>query len=281
MSVNNHAADLSVFVSDFWITTSSININYIPQTLEYNDEGMNRKAYYYKDNPVNLSKDATNLGYTFLPLGLGVRCEALEDIKHTCLVEFETFDDAFNAKSVIESLMLNSLIDESFDVDDKYMVSSFKIYSLFYEIFNYASIVLFIFGGVIFFTTLLNLYNTIHYSVQSKKNYIGMMRAVGMKDKEVMLLYFVEVLEVFIRSYLWSALFGGLICGSICYFFGSLMDNKYAKLIVIDLSLDPIYILVAFLILVTINTIISVVFALASTYKVSTTPILEILGEKE
>jgi 1,4-alpha-glucan branching enzyme len=47
------------------------------------------------------------------------------------------------------------------------------------------------------------------------------------------------------------------------------------------LSLDPIYILVAFLILVTINTIISVVFALASTYKVSTTPILEILGEKE
>ena len=131
---------------------------------------------------------------------------------------------------------------------------------MFYTIFTYISIILAIFGGIIFFATLLNLYNTIHYSVQSRKNYLGLSRAIGMKNNEVTRLYFIEIFQIFKRSYIWTAIFGGGICGGICYLFKMIMSSEAAAIITIDLSLNPIFILIAFGVLVVVNTIISIIF---------------------
>ena len=54
---------------------------------------------------------------------------------------------------------------------------------------------------------------------------------------------------------------------------------KMAKVITIDLSLNPIYILVAFAGLLIVNTIIAISFSLIACNSVSKKPILEVLVE--
>ena len=135
------------------------------------------------------------------------------------------------------------------------------------------------FGGIIFFATLLNLYNTIHYSVQSRRNYIGMMRAIGMKSRNVISLFFTEVLQIFLKSYFWTAIFGGLICCGLSYLFAEMMNSSYTEIISIKLTLNYNYILVSFGLLVVLNMIISVLFALVASFGVSKKPILDVLNE--
>lgn len=270
--------------TDFWITNKSINNTYLPELVKIQNEDYDTTAFYYESNPVSLAKNAIDLGYAFLPFGFGVNLKMYDGIKTAyCLVEFDSYASANKAVSIINSLITDSalLSSESISVNENYMVETFASYRLFYNIFTYVCIALAIFGGIIFFATLLNLYNTIHYAVQSKKNYIGMLRAIGMKNKEVLRLYLMEILVIFNRSYIWTAIFGGLICGGIYFVFEEVMNSEYAKMLLIDLSLDPKYILISFAILVIVNLIISMFFAIIATNKVSKAPILAVLDDKQ
>ena len=83
------------------------------------------------------------------------------------------------------------------------------------------------------------------------------------------------------RAYIWTAIFGGLICGGICFVFDMVMDSEYAKMLLIDLSLNPIYILISFGILVVVNLIISLIFSGIATHKVSRAPILQVLDDNK
>jgi len=275
--IYNTAIRTKMEESYFWVTTDSINRENMANPIYI--EGS--PYYYYEKSPFEYTKDSTNGGYLFIPLGFGVDyntnySNTLYTSKY--IIEFDSYSNANNAVNYVNSLIEKSTTSTEYtDVDTHYMVGTFSDYRLFYNIFTYICIAFAIFGGIVFFATLLNLYNTIHYSVQSRKNYIGMLRAIGMKGKEVLTLYFVEISEVFLRSYIWTIIFGGLICGGVWYAFDSIMDSEYAKLITIDLSLNPIYILVAFAILVVLNMIISIIFSLIATKKVSNAPILDVL----
>ena len=105
------------------------------------------------------------------------------------------------------------------------------------------------------------------------------MRAIGMKSKEVVSLYFVEVFEIFTRSYIWTGIFGGIICFGITYAFQQIKASEYASLITIKLNLNPIYILISFAVLVIFNLIISIIFALIACLSVSKKPVLDVLNE--
>ena len=59
------------------------------------------------------------------------------------------------------------------------------------------------------------------------------------------------------------------------------MNSEYAKMLLIDLSLDPMYILISFAILVIVNLIISMFFAIIATNKVSNAPILAVLDDRQ
>ena len=266
----------------FWITNESVNNNYLPEAF-VPDDLSSRLSYYYDNNPVNLAKMAIDSGYAFLPFGLGVMCDNYSGIKESkLLIEFDTYSNANNAVPTINSAIIDSssIVGDNVILQETYVVNTFASYRLFYNIFTYVCIILAVFGGIIFLATLLNLYNTIHYAVQSKKNYIGMMRAIGMKNKEVIRLYFMEILVIFMRAYIWTAIFGGLICGGIYFVFDMVMDSEYAKMLLIDLSLNPIYILISFGILVVVNLIISLIFSGIATHKVSRSPILQVLDDK-
>lgn len=80
-----------------------------------------------------------------------------------------------------------------------------------YEIGNYVTLFLYVFGGTIFFATLLNLYNSVQYSVQIRRRYLGMMRAIGAKKSVLPRLYLVEILLIFARSLPWMVGCGGLL----------------------------------------------------------------------
>ena len=286
---NRYSMEENVYETYFWLTTDSMyntmGQTYLPEyvKIEYEDGNGYQGLYYYSDNPVNMAKNARTTNSVFLPLGMGVsEGENYNDDKavFNSLVEFESYSDANNAVNLINSYYEKSSTSvEDISVTSEFMQNTFVNYRMFYNIFTYLCIVLAIFGGIVFFATLLNLYNTIHYSVQSRRNYLGMIRAIGMKGKDVTKLYFVEVFQIFKRSYIWTAIFGGAICGGISYAFKMIMSSDMAKIITINLSLNPIYILVAFLILMIINTIIAIIFSLIACHSVSKKPILEVLVE--
>lgn len=272
----------------FWITSESINEAYLPKLIRIASDSEYYEyeySFYYKNTPFNLAGTAIENGYVFLPLGYIADYYSNINTAHIVskrLIEFDSYASANKAVSIIDSLIVDSSTsNEEVIAASRYMTDTFENYRLFYNIFTYVCLVLAIFGGIIFFATLLNLYNTIHYAVQSRKHYIGMLRAIGMKSKEVLMLYFVEVLEIFKRSYLWTALFGGAICAGIYFAFNYTMNSEYAKLITIKISLNPIYILASFVILVVINMIISIIFSLIATHRVSKAPILEVLDDNK
>lgn len=274
----------------FWITRSSVydlnNKNYFPRNVKIEqDQGDYthvQNSYYYSESPIGMAKNARNNDKVFLPLGMGVSEGDNNSMVATykTLLDFKSYGDANNAVSTINSLLESSAvgIEEPY-ISDDYSQDTFRNYRMFYNAFTYVCIILAIFGGVVFFATLLNLYNTIHYSVQSRRNYLGMIRAIGMKGIDVIKMYFVEIFQIFKRSYIWTAIFGGGICFGISAIFNMIMKSDMAAAITINLSLNPIYILVAFLILVLINTIISIAFSLIACHSVSNKPILEVLVE--
>lgn len=270
----------------FWITSSSLynasNEAYMPKYHFIEGEEYNQQFYYYDKDVVTLSREAKNNNCIFLPLGLGVVTNRYYEmsVAFSELVEFDSYDNANKASKIIDSYLEKSTTStEDIGTSSKYQNETFTNYQMFYNVFTYICIVLAIFGGIIFIATLLNLYNTIHYSVQSRKNYIGMMRAIGIKRREVLSLYFVEVLQIFMRSYIWTAIFGGLICGGLTVLVDYVMSSDYAQLISIKLSFNPIHILVSFGIIVILNMCISILFSLVACHGVRRKPILDVLNE--
>ena len=280
----------SKYETYFWITRdsvyNSVDASYLPEYIKIEKENDGyiyyESKYYYNDTPLNLSKNARNEEKVFIPLGMGATegTDSNSVSLYKTLIEFESYGAANSAIGTIEALYEAG----AGDIEDPYITTSyapdtFNNYRMFYNAFTYVCIVLAIFGGVVFFATLLNLYNTIHYSVQSRRNYLGMIRAIGMRGLDVIKMYFVEVFQIFKRSYIWTAIFGGGICYGISFVFEMVMNSSVAEAITIDLSLNPIYILVAFLALIVVNTIISIVFSLVACHNVSNKPILEVLVE--
>ena len=94
-------------------------------------------------------------------------------------------------------------------VSYRFACSLFPSFLALYQVGNYVMLVLYAFGGVVFFATLLNLYNSVQYSVQVRRRYLGMMRALGAKSMVLPRLYFVEILLIFARSLPFAAVFGG------------------------------------------------------------------------
>ncbi len=269
----------------FWITSKSVfnsnNEDHFPNLKTLNDE-YNTKFYYYDKTPITMANEAKLNGCIFLPFGFGASQDinANSTISYYELIEFNTFSNANKAINIIDGLYKKSTSAvEDVYVNSNYQNETFINYNIFYEIFTYICIVLAMFGGIIFFATLLNLYNTIHYSVQSRRNYIGMMRAIGMKSRNVISLFFTEVLQIFLKSYFWTAIFGGLICCGLSYLFAEMMNSSYTEIISIKLTLNYNYILVSFGLLVVLNMIISVLFALVASFGVSKKPILDVLNE--
>lgn len=90
---------------------------------------------------------------------------------------------------------------------DQYANRVYINFNLLATIGSYLMLVLYTFGGIIFFATMLNLYNSVNYSVQARRNYMGVMRAIGAKQRMIPRLYFFEILLIFGRAVPWVLVF--------------------------------------------------------------------------
>lgn len=91
----------------------------------------------------------------------------------------------------------------------------YSSFSLIYTMFTVLIIILLAFGGVIFFSAMVNLFNTIRHSVHSRKNYLGVLMAIGAQRKTIPKLYLTETYTIFKRASIWVILLGGGLCAGI------------------------------------------------------------------
>ncbi len=165
--------------------------------------------------------------------------------------------------------------------------SGFSRFQLIYNIGNFITAALYIVGGVILFSTLLNLYNSIHYSVQVRKNYLGMMRAIGARPGLLPKLYFVEMILIFLMSLLWAIPLSALLSWAIKYIVASYFARTVsdgltvADLLGVSLDLNYLYYFAALGIVCALILLVATVYTLAACRKLSRDGITEILADEK
>lgn len=148
-----------------------------------------------------------------------------------------------------------------------YTCGSYTDFLMLYRIGNYLMLFLYVFGGTIFLATMLNLYNSVNYSVQVRQRYLGMMRALGAKKSVLPKLYFVEILLIFARSLPWILLFGGGLCLGIK--FGIDMAFSEAESIFsVAIRLRFVFFFAALAIVLAVMLLIALIFSLIAARRV-------------
>lgn len=156
---------------------------------------------------------------------------------------------------------------------------AYSNFSMLHQIGGYLMVVMYTFGGIIFFATLLNLYNSVNYSVQARRNYIGMMRAIGAKQKVIPRLYFVEILLIFWRSFLWVLIFGGGISYGIKALIDMLFKQEEAAILGAAISLNFGWFFVALVSVIVLVFFIAFLFSRVACRAVTKKGILEVLSD--
>ncbi len=159
---------------------------------------------------------------------------------------------------------------------------SFTDLTMLHRVSQYVMAVLYTFGGIVFFATLLNLYNSVNYSVQVRRNYLGMMRAVGARKALLPRLYFVEILLIFARSFPWVLVFGG----GICYGIKALIDVSFGGSQAafaggVAITLKFWYFFPALAVMVAFVFLIAWLFSRIACLPVTKKPVLEVLSDEK
>ncbi|MDE6967869.1 MAG: hypothetical protein K2P12_04345, partial [Clostridia bacterium] len=131
-----------------------------------------------------------------------------------------------------------------------------------------------IFAGIVLFAALVNLFNTIMHSVSSRKNYLGVMRAIGARSSVIPKLYLFEVLRVFAMAFLWIAVIGGGICIGVKFLFDYLFEGSALG---ITISISWGILPIALAVILALLLVVGVVYAIGCSWKLSRTPITETL----
>ena len=280
----------------FWITTDSLGPNGTPiapkkcmKTSSLDAGVYTQHWYYYSNLPSMLSEEITNEGYAFIPKGLGIISrEAInQGYTKSQLLEFTSFNAARNSYDKISEYYKDSYPLPTSSIYD-YMPArgpnishpGFTQYMSFFDVFLYVCLALASFGGVIFVATLLNLLNTLHFSVQSMVGFLGICRAQGLHNKGVIRLFLDQILLIFAYSYISTIIIGGGICVGLKLAFDNAMKNVIKQETSLSLTIQWWYIPIALGVLLVITTLLSFIFSRLLAGKASKTPILDILSEE-
>ena len=280
----------------FWITSDSID----PTGASYPTfkeadktetwEGETRTNHnewaYYPEHPLTTGKAVTADGYAYFPLGLGVLNNAFSNIHYTSseMIEYKSFDVAKAAYNDIlnyyEDSYDQAVIENANIQGSTFAPATFVVYLQFYDIFLYVSLGLAVLGGVIFVATLLNLINTLHFSIKSMRGFLGICRAEGLRRNGVIRLFLNQILWIFFYAYIATTIIGTAACVGIIFGFNSTVSSLFEEMSTITVTLQWYFIPIALGALIVVTTIISLVFSVLLAGKTSRTPVLEILSEE-
>ena len=162
-------------------------------------------------------------------------------------------------------------------VSHRFSCSLFHDFLALYRVGNYVMLLLYAFGGVIFFATLLNLYNSVQYSVQVRRRYLGMMRAVGAKSFVLPRLYLAEILLIFARSLPFAAVFGGGLSFAIKFVIDRAFSDAVSVLSV-AIRLHFGFFFAAFAIVLAVLLAAALLISQVAVRKVSHSPIIDVMA---
>ncbi len=151
--------------------------------------------------------------------------------------------------------------------------------SMVYSVFTYVVLAMSVIGGIIFFASMVNLFNSIVHSVDSRKSYLGVLRAVGAKRSLINKMYLAESLTIFKRALIWILIFATAICVGIKF----LLDFafKYMNELPImpfKMAVSFVYIPVALAVALGVLLILGFAFSYGCSWKVSRDPITKTLA---
>lgn len=283
----------------FWITTASLGEDGVASAPEKivktneidTEEGKKPISYsawyYYSDKPASLAEKVTDQGWAFLPYGLGCfsRAAHIPTYSKLQIIEFHTFQGARKSYDKIMEYYNKSVTGDPGDfVTYRYasdvVAANFTMYQEFFDRFMFVCIILAIFGGIIFVATLLNLINTMHFSVESNKGFLGICRAEGMKRKGVRRIFLSQILLVFGFAYIGTIILGGAACFFIKYMYDNKMQDMLYEQTKVDINMHWGYIPISLGILFGITIILANIISQVLVRKINKTPVLEILSEE-
>ncbi|MBO5046407.1 MAG: hypothetical protein J6C93_06010 [Clostridia bacterium] len=200
-------------------------------------------------------------------------------------VQCKDYDGASTVVGIIDGVYTNLTGEDSSDMGmggyatSYCAVEAFENFSMLHTIGGYVMVVMYVFGGIIFFATLLNLYNSVNYSVQARRNYIGMMRAIGATKDVIPRLYLVEILLIFARSLIWVLIFSGGISYGIKALIDMLFKSEASMLLGTTLSLNFGYFFLALGVVFVLIFAIAFIFSRVACLSVTRKGILEVLSD--
>ena len=112
------------------------------------------------------------------------------------------------------------------------------------------------------------------------KGFLGISRALGLKKRDVIRLFFNQIKIIFARSYIATIIIGGGICVGIKLIFDQAVQSQITEDSNILITLRWWYIPIALGVLLLLTTILSVIISHLLVRKINKTPILDILSEE-
>lgn len=271
--------------SHIWISDASIKNNdgyILPIMRNHIVEEKKVPVYTYNNPDVELySLSIAQSGKVFLPIGYGVNYSYNVDqsVYHERIRSTIVQCDSFSRALAIEG----KITDEYRKVD---MINYIPDQNPLYQqvrtistIATYVLLVLVVFALIILITTLLNLFNTINYSVDSRRHYIGVMKAIGAKKKTIVNMYFMELLILLSRTVVWVLSIGGIISIIIKYIVDEGLE-KFKDVIPYEFRLNLWYFPLAFILVIVFDFIIAFLFSHMACVKTNSKSILEILKDE-
>ena len=188
-----------------------------------------------------------------------------------------TYAELKSAASVLKAELAGVLGDYTFVVSNFFVSDIYGSMDTMYTVFTYLILFLSVIGGIVFFAAMVNLFNSIVHSVDSRKGYLGVLRAVGGKRRLINMMYFAESLTIFRRAVIWIVAFTAAICIGIKL----LIDWAFSyinEMMPFTLSIGWLYVPLAIGICLAALLLLGFLFSFGCSWKVSRAKITEILA---
>lgn len=286
-STNNNKVSNSLF----WITTDSINLNdeySSAQVVQKTYRGELRDYFYLYHTKEEYEEYCFNNKLMFLPFKMAIHYIQTDynNFKHykdsAITIQFDSYDTLWKNIDKIEELYISSSsFSSSSYIQPWYLTELYKEYSSFYPIYYYTNQILIYIGIICLIICLMNLFNVMYHDIFTKESYYAMMRSMGLCDKDIVKLYFVEIGRIFLRSLIITLVLGF----SISIVLTKVINNVIFKLkdndiLTIDISINYWYYIPSFIFIMIGCLIIIFIFAGLMSSKIKKKNISEIISEQ-
>lgn len=261
-----------LFFTDVNVYDDDGNAVLKPYYCRYGKEGYDKYLVY--DN----FADKDRLNEEYMMIGLTgtdlIRGNYIDTYGNTCV-----YGESNGYARLLRDINgLNGRFTAALGESRDYAIASevFDKYKLIYNVANIVSLIMLVVGLVLGLSALINMYCSISHSVNERKYYLTMMRAIGAKDKVVPRLYMTESVITSAKACAFIAIVGFLLSMSIKLIFDNVLK---ANNVSYDLSIPWWTIFVTLLAVIVFVFAVGILISYFLTKHLSKSKITDILND--